>query len=546
LNFSYDAFVEAVHPDDREAVKAAYWGSIHEGRDTYEIEHRLIRGDTGEVRFVLEKCEHVRDGAGSVIRSTGMVQDITESKRTEASLRETKERMSQALRAANAGAWEWRMQTNEAIWSDENYLVLGLEPGSVKSCYESWTRVVHPEDRAEADRLVTEAIRNRSDLDISFRVVWPDGSVHWINDRGKLVFDGRGEPLGMYGIQIDITERQRAQEALQKKEEYYRSLLDNAMDIVTILGPDGIILYESPSVKKIVGYRPEELVGRDVFALMHPDDAGPMREVFERLLRAPGAMETAEFRFQHREGSWRILEAIGKNLLQVPAVEAIVINLRDVTDRRNAEEQLRVSLQQKDTLLREIHHRVKNNLQVIASLLHLQSRAIKNPQALEALRESQQRVKAMAMIHERLYQTEDVSCIVLKDYIEDLVHGIVQANAQDQPVAVQFDIPAILLSIHAAVPCGLIINELVSNCMKHAFPKGQKGRILIGIRASEEKRLTLLVEDDGRGLPEEVDIDNGGALGLTLVRVLVKQLEGTIEIRRGAGTRFRITFSDNS
>jgi PAS domain S-box-containing protein len=793
FNVSYDAFFEAVHPDDRAAVKAAYWESVHEGRDTYEIEHRLIRGDNGEVRFVLEKCEHARDAAGSIVRSVGMVQDITERKqaedslreseerfsvfmshlpaaafmkdadghtlfanryllelfgiqdytgkttlelfsgtqavhmteddrralaegpiriqeilrdirgcertfatlkfpiystskpvrlggiavditelkRTEAALRESRERLSQALRAANAGAWEWRMQTNEAIWSDENYLVLGLEPDSVKSCYENWLKAVHPEDRAEADRLVAEAVQNRSEIDISYRVVWPDGSIHWINDRGKLVYDESGEPLGMYGIQIDITERKRAeealyaseekyrsiveqtadciwemdlngvhtfsnsalfsilgyrpedfngrtadsflhpedgaevkaklpllmaekrgwrewivrfrhkdgsyrflesnadpildstgelrgyrgvdrditertlaQEALRLKEEYYRSLLENGMDIVTILGPDGIILYESPSVERIVGYRPEELVGRDAFALIHPEDAGPTREIFGRLVRTPGSVEAAEFRFRHRDGSWRILEAIGKNLLQLPAVRAIVVNERDVTERRNAEEQLRNSLQQKETLLREIHHRVKNNLQVVSSLLDLQSTTVRNPEGIEALRESKQRVKTMAMIHERLYSRGDASSIVLKDYIEDLVHGIVQANIRDQLVAVQLDVPAISLGINSAVPCGLIINELVSNCLKHAFEKAEKGHILIQFRSVREKRLTLLIEDDGLGLPEDVDLDSGGSLGLSLVRALVKQLDGTIEIDRGAGTRFRITFYD--
>jgi PAS domain S-box-containing protein len=297
-------------------------------------------------------------------------------------------------------------------------------------------------------------------------------------------------------------------------------------------------------VERVVGYRPEELVGRDAFALVYPEDVGPTREIFERLARTPGSVERAEFRFRHRDGSWRILEAIGKNLLQLPAVRAIVVNERDVTDRRNAEEQLRISLQQKETLLREIHHRVKNNLQVVSSLLDLQSTTARNPESIEALRESKQRVKTMAMIHERLYSRGDVSSIVLKGYIEDLVHGIVQANIKDQLVAVQLDIPAIPVGINSVVPCGLIINELVSNCLKHAFAKGEKGNILIQLRSVREKRLTLLIEDDGLGLPEDVDLESRGSLGLNLVRALVKQLDGTIEIDRGVGTRFRITFND--
>ncbi|WP_373499630.1 PAS domain S-box protein [Desulfococcus sp.] len=465
-----------------------------------------------------------------------------EREKAERSLLESRERMSQALRAANAGAWEWRKQTNEAIWSDENYLVLGLEPGSVPARYENWLGMLHPEDRAEADRLVTEAVVNRTDLDIAYRVVWPDGSIRWINDLGRLVYDESGEPRGMYGIQIDISERRQAREELRRKEEYYRSLFENAMDIVTIMGADGTILFESPSVERIVGYRPDELIGLDAFTLIHPEDAAPIREIFERAVKHPGAVERGEFRFQHRDGSWRTLEAVGKNLLHLPAVGAVVINLRDVTDRRMMERQLRKSLQEKEILLREIHHRVKNNLQIISSLLDLQAGTVNTPEILNAFRDSRQRVKTMSMIHERLYGMGDVSSIMLAGFVEDLVHAIVRANSTNVAAGVHCDIPEISVSPAATVPCGLIINELVSNSLKHAFAMGRSGNIRIRVRSVPENRLALIVADDGTGLPGHVDIHQPDSLGLNIVKALVRQLKGTMTVRSCGGTEMEVVF----
>jgi two-component sensor histidine kinase len=225
-------------------------------------------------------------------------------------------------------------------------------------------------------------------------------------------------------------------------------------------------------------------------------------------------------------------------------VGAVVANLRDVTDRREMEQQLRVSLQEKEILVREVHHRVKNNLQIILSLLNLQAETVQAPQVHEIFMVSKQRVKAIAMIHERLYSSGDLSSVGLCDYLKDLVHTIVQANRPDGSIAVQVDIPPIRLSVNTAVPCGLIVNELVTNSIKHAFAKGQKGRLKVEVRSAPENRLALLVEDDGRGLPEHIRLEDAKSLGLTIVRTLAKQLGGTVDVQRAAGARFHVTFAN--
>lgn len=156
------------------------------------------------------------------------IRDITERKLAEEALRARTQRMSQALRAAHAGAWEWDMRTNQAIWSDENYLVLGLDPGSVEANNDAWLSTVHPADRQEAEALSAQAIKQGSDLNIEFRVVWPDGSIHWINDVGKIMYDETGQPVGMYGIQIDITARKQMEENLRQSETRYRNIFETA------------------------------------------------------------------------------------------------------------------------------------------------------------------------------------------------------------------------------------------------------------------------------------------------------------------------------
>jgi two-component sensor histidine kinase len=228
-----------------------------------------------------------------------------------------------------------------------------------------------------------------------------------------------------------------------------------------------------------------------------------------------------------------------------PAVARALEQKRLRDGKRQAEEQIKASLQLKEVLLREIHHRVKNNLQVISSLLKMQARQLRDPQARALFQESQNRVRAMALIHEKLHRSPDLARVDMADYIRSLATCLCRsAEVNPGQVTLTVDVAAGPLGIDTAIPCGLIINELVSNALKHAFPQGQKGAIGIDLRLQGEKQLALTVRDNGVGLPGHVDVRHTESLGWQLVNALTHQLGGVLDINNETGTSVRITFEE--
>ena len=218
--------------------------------------------------------------------------------------------------------------------------------------------------------------------------------------------------------------------------------------------------------------------------------------------------------------------------------------MRDITERRRAEDETRASLREKEVLLREIHHRVKNNLQVITSLLRLQSREFQDERYIRAFKGSENRIRSMALIHETLYQSDDLARVDFNYYINRLTSHLFRGYGVNVGrIRLKVEAERLPLRIGLAIPCGLIVNELVSNALKHAFPEGREGEIRVSLRSLNEKEIELAVGDDGIGLPEDADSEDGGSLGLYLVKILVEdQLHGEIEVDSSKGTAFRITF----
>jgi len=218
----------------------------------------------------------------------------------------------------------------------------------------------------------------------------------------------------------------------------------------------------------------------------------------------------------------------------------------ELAERKRAEEQIKISLKEKEVLLKEIHHRVKNNLQVISSVLRLQSDYVKDDKILALFNDSQNRIRSMALIHEKLYQSSNLLKINFDEYIHDLTNNLLRSYvAFASSVTLSTNAVGVWLNIDTAIPCGLIINELVANSLKHAFPqKGQNNEIQVNIVSNQENGFTLKVQDNGIGFPEAIDFRNTESLGLELVCVFTEQLDGTIELDRTNGTTFIIKFSE--
>ena len=213
--------------------------------------------------------------------------------------------------------------------------------------------------------------------------------------------------------------------------------------------------------------------------------------------------------------------------------------------RKRAEEALKASLQEKEVLLKEIHHRVKNNMQVISSLLSLQSRHLEDPKAIGMFKDSQHRIRSMALVHEKLYQAKDLSRIDFGQYLQNLIVYLVHSYQIDSGrIGLKIDVGGAALDINTAIPCGLIVNELVTNALKHAFPGGRKGEVRVTLRTGAGGKLTLTVGDNGVGWPAEADFRRTETLGMQLVTMLVDQLDGSIELEKRPGTAFRISFRE--
>ena len=217
--------------------------------------------------------------------------------------------------------------------------------------------------------------------------------------------------------------------------------------------------------------------------------------------------------------------------------------VEDITERKHAEEKIKASLMEKEVLLREIHHRVKNNLQIISSLLNLQSRHVEDEPALDMFRESRNRVRSMALVHEKLYRSEDLSKVDFCEYIRSLGRHLFMAYGMNSAaIDLDVDVRDVFLDINTSIPCGLIINELVSNSLKHAFRGGDRGKIRVVLQPENNDKFKMIVSDNGKGLPKGLDVSQTDSLGLQLVTMLVEQLQGTLNIDRNHGTSFEVVF----
>jgi len=312
---------------------------------------------------------------------------------------------------------------------------------------------------------------------------------------------------------------------------------------VRIVSADGETLYANPAILDIYGYDGiEELKATPLEKRYTLKSYAEQRE--RRRKRDLGDSGPSEYEVGiiRKNGEIRHLQVFCKEVLWDGETQSQVI-YHDITERKKAEENMAASLREKEALLREIHHRVKNNLQIISSLLRLQSRSITDEKTRELFNESQNRIRSISGIHEKLYESKDFSRIDFSDYISKLVnHLFVVYGVNAEDISFKVETKDLELDITNAIPCGLIINELVSNALKYAFPKGKKGELFIRMIKDENGKFELSVKDTGVGLPEDFDFRKSGTFGFQIVNDLVKQLDGTIELKKDKGTEFRVVF----
>jgi len=348
----------------------------------------------------------------------------------------------------------------------------------------------------------------------------------------------------LFWWQREINRQLRRQSrALHESEEKYRLLVENAHELIFVV-QDGLVQFVNAAACRLTGLDENALLGRSIFEFLPAEYRTAAQVRYERTLAGELAETREAYPVTFVPGRWLWLEVTSVRIAW--RGRPATLNLAaDVTARHQAEVELRDSLREKEGLLREIHHRVKNNLQVITSLLRLEAGRSAQPATKTALQDMQGRIRSMALLHETLYRSADFARVDLADYLRQLATQLHRAqNTRPGAVRLQLDLAPVSLEAEQAIPCGLIVNELLTNSLKHAFPDGLTGEIRIALHPSADGRVRLEVGDSGIGLPADLDKRRQRSLGLQLVFDLVRQLQGTLEMGGpGPGARFIITLT---
>ena len=425
------------------------------------------------------------------------------------------------------------------------------------------------------------------------RLITYHGKVVWTSVSAALLLDIHQKPEFCLAIVEDISARVSFQEALQESQERYRMLADTSSDMITRHSQQGDFIYVSPACQGILGYDPHQMVARNVRDIIHPDDLPDLLNYWREVLGEEKKRTPFEFRAYRQDGQVVWLEAMAKQVTQPDGQnsrETIAVS-RDITARKEAElalaraheelesrveertarleilnrslreeisqrieaeELLEKTLREKELLLREIFHRVKNNMQVISSLMQLQEEESRDPVVRNTLKESRDRLSAMALLHEGLYQAKDLSTVDLGQYFGNLIRFLQNSyllSGSDR-VMLGSEIEPVNLKIDSAIPLGLVVNELIANAFKYAFPADRSfpERPEIFVRFGKEPlgdNYRLVVKDNGVGLPQNLDIRNAKSFGLKLVNLLARQLNGTLAVTSEGGTEISLTLPES-
>ncbi len=345
-------------------------------------------------------------------------------------------------------------------------------------------------------------------------------------------------------LSVNIISRQKTERALRESQERYKTLVETAPESVLLMDLDSKILFASQHTSELHGFTSsDEMVTKNILKYIHLDDRKKARQKLNEIKKS-GILRNLEYRFIRNDGSLFDGELNASMVYDADDNPiAVIAIVRDITERKHTEEQIRASLKEKEVLLKEIHHRVKNNMQIICSLLSLQEKYIPDKNSFKVFQETKSRVLAMALIHEKLYQSQNLAKINFYEYTKSLTNDLRRTYLNNSTI-IHFIIQGqnLYLDINKAIPCGLIINEIVTNSIKYGFPENSEGEILIKLTSNNGEHC-ICIEDTGIGLPENFQFETSETFGFQMIKALVAQLEGKIDIVSDQGAKINITFS---
>jgi PAS domain S-box-containing protein len=515
-----------------------------------ELEARLeeIANESREIRLLDELTrsrdaleKRVEERTSDLVRmNERLTEEIEERKSVEEALWESEQRFRQIYE--NAPVMLHSIDVCGVLRNvNQKWLtVMGFKRGEVIG--KTIDFVMTPESRQALSVILPEFWRDGKVSDVRYSYIKKSGTIIDIVLDSVVIYDS---VWGIVSLSVvrDVTETKKAAEALRESEERYRQLFEVSPLAMTVHKGNEILFSNSAAAALHGAEAPEALIGRGLPDYIHPDHHQWYQEVLRNIVekQKPGAftpikLVSLDGKITHVE--WASVPTTYKG---APAILSVG---RDITEVKRAEERLTAGLLEKEVLLREIHHRVKNNLQVVSSLLRLQSRFACDAVSREALAASEQRLYSMACVHENLYRSADLARIDFSRYVSNLASHLMASHGVTDEISLEEHMDPVELGVDIAIPCGLIANELISNSLRHAFPQGRTGAVKIELKKTGSSAFDLTVRDNGIGLPSEMDFNSSPSFGSRLVQSLIRQVNGQMVINGSGGTEFRVSFPE--
>jgi PAS domain S-box-containing protein len=471
-------------------------------------------------------------------------ENITKRKKAEEALKESEEKYRLLVENAQEGIWSIDTESKTTFVNRRMGEILGYD---IDEMIGQSLFYFMDERGVEIANYNLERGKQGLKKQYDFEFIRKDGNRVYTILETSPIFDGDKNYVGAVAMVSDITNRRKMEETLRKSEERYSITLDAVNDGLWDWDVSSGDAFFSPNYYKLLGYAPEEFTAhyKTWRLLVHPDDIDSAEKKIQESIKSNKGFEI-DLRMKTRSSEWLWVSIRGKSVEKdsTGTSKRMVGTLSDITERVNAKKKIKESLEEKKMLLKEIHHRVKNNLMIISSLLNLQSSYIKDKESQDIFKESQNRARSMALIHERLYQSTDLKRIDFGDYIQSLSKDLFNTYISNSSlIALKINVENIFLDINTAIPLGLIVNELITNSLKHAFPNGRKGEINVEFHKKDEK-YEFTVKDNGIGFPKDIDFKKTDSLGLQIVTNLTDQIDGKIELNINNGTEFKINFKE--
>jgi two-component system, chemotaxis family, CheB/CheR fusion protein len=479
--------------------------------------------------------------------------DITEQTQTERELFLLNATMNTAFETGRMAWWDWNCVSNELRFDERKARMLGYDPEEIEPGYQGWTKLLHPDDHSAAMSAMQELIEGRAKVySVEYRLKAGDGSYRWFRDRGEVVESrSDGSPARVLGVVFDIDDWRHLRMAYEEGENRYQTLFSHMSHGVVYHHSDGSIISANPAASTILGLDTANMPGKD------SSDPGWQSIREDGSLFPPSehpimvALKTGKeirnvvmgvVNQKEKSRRWIKINAVPIYDGRKDAPVFGFATFDDITDLKSVEARLNTTIMEKDILLRELHHRVKNNLQKIVSIVNLQVYEEKDERIVDILKGIQARIYSMSLVHEKLYRSSEIARLSTGDYLRSLMEEVVRTFQRGIDIRIEQKIEEMNLGIDDCLALGLVLNELVSNSMKYAFTGRKRGKIHVGLEHDPTGSAVLTVADDGGGLPAGFDPYTSESLGMQIVLVLADQLKGELSYRTDKGAVFVLTF----